>query len=284
MPTAALLTGAPDASPGEAADREATVAELCEQITHHIALGRYAPGMVLPAKVVAADLGVPAALLPRALRDLTAAGALIRKGPHISVPHALDERLSRARHLADRSLDQIAGGLYPPGGTLPAISEFARDRVAEPSLVRQALNLLEDEGWLGRRPGLGRVVLPSGWLLTPPRTADLPRRATGTAGLSEDEVRDAVRLAYTRWRSRQFLPPEDVERAWQEMRVIAAQVLPPIRPGSPHPMRRGERAAALVLEAASAPLPDAALYGLWHTACLAMGIRGLLAYACRRTP
>lgn len=268
----------------EAAEREATVAELCEQITCRITIGRYAPGMALPAKVLAADLGVPAPLLPRAFADLAEAGTLARTGDRIAVPHPSDERAWRARHLADRALDQIAARLYLPEVPLPGIAELARDRVTEPTVMRQALNVLEDEGWIGRKPGQGRVVLPSGWLLAPPRTVALPARATGTARRTEHEIRDAVRLAYTRWRSRQFLPPEDVETAWQEMRVIAVQVLPPTPPGSLHPLRRGERAAALVREAASAPLPDTALLGLWHTASLAMAIRGLLAYACRRTP
>nr|WSW48660.1 GntR family transcriptional regulator [Streptomyces sp. NBC_01001] len=277
-----MSTVAPDTGAVEAAAREATVAELCEQITRRISIGRYAPGMALPAKVLAADLGVPAALLPGAFADLAEAGTLARTGDRIAVPHPSDERAWRACHLANRFLDQVASRLYPPEAPLPGIAELARDRVTEPSLMRQALNVLEDEGWIGRKPGQGRVVLPSGWLLAPPRTVTLPAPATGTARLTEHEIRDAVRLAYTRWRSRQYLPPEDVERAWQEMRVIAVQVLPPTPPGSP--MRRGERATALVREAALTPLPDTALLGLWHTACLSMAIRGLLAYACRRTP
>ncbi|WP_331720496.1 GntR family transcriptional regulator (plasmid) [Streptomyces sp. NBC_00161] len=284
MSTAALLADAPNTSPVAAADREVTVAELCEQITDRITIRRYVPGMVLPARVVAADLGVPADLLPRAFADLAEAGTLARNGRRISVPHTSEERASRARDLAARTLDQVASRLYPPGAPLPGIAELARDRVTDPLLMRMALGRLEDEGWVGRKPGQGRVVLPSGWLLAPPRRTALPPRPVGSAILIEHEIRDAVRLAYTRWISRQFLPPEDVDRAWQEMRVIAAQVLPPMRPGRLHPLRRGERAAALVHEAASAPLPDAALYGLWHTACLAMAIRGLLAYSCRRTP
>ncbi|WP_369780130.1 hypothetical protein [Streptomyces sp. R33] len=261
-----------------------TVEEVCELITSDIELGRYVPGMVLSAKVVAADLGVPAALLPRAFADLAQAGTLARSGHHIAVPHTSDERALRARHLADRFLDQVAARLYPPEAPLPGIAELARDRVTEPSLMRMALSLLEEGGWVGRKPGRGRVVLPSGWLLAPPRTEALPPCATGTAGLAEHAIRDAVRLAYTRWRSRQFLPPEDVERAWQEMRVIAAHVLPSTLPGTLPSAYRGDRAVALVREAASAPLPDTALLGLWHTACLAMAIRGLLAYSCRRTP
>ncbi|MCX4632771.1 GntR family transcriptional regulator [Streptomyces sp. NBC_01443] len=266
------------------ASSNVTVEEICELITSGIEIGRYVPGMVLPAKVVAADLGVPAALLPRAFADLTQAGTLARNGYHIAVPHSPDERDSRARHLANRFLDQVAVRLYPPEVPLPGIAELARDRVTEPSLMRTALSLLQDEGWVGRKPGRGRVVLPSGWLLAPPRTVALPPLAGGMAGRAEHEIRDAVRLAYTRWRSRQFLPPEDVQRAWQEMRSIATHVLPSTPAGTPSSAYRGGRAVALVREAASAPLPDTALLGLWHTACLAMAIRGLLAYSCRRTP
>ncbi|MFF1344087.1 hypothetical protein ACFVYT_40810 [Streptomyces sp. NPDC058290] len=266
------------------ATSKVTVEEVCALLTSGIERGRYVPGMVLPAKVVAADLGVPAALLPRAFADLAQAGTLARNGHHIAVPHSADERDSRARHLADRFLDQVAARLYPPEVPLPGIAELARDRVTEPSLMRTALSLLEGEGWVGRKPGRGRVVLPSGWLLAPPRTVALPPIATGMAGLTENKIRNAVRLAYTRWRSRQFLPPEDVEQAWQEMRSIAMHVLPSTLPGTLPSGYRGERAVALVQEAASAPLPDTALLGLWHTACLAMAIRGLLAYSCRRTP
>lgn len=150
--------------------------------------------------------------------------------------------------------------------------------------MRMALGHLEDEGWIGRKAGRSRVVLPSGWLLAPPRTAAPPTRAAGTVGLTESEIRDAVRSAYTRWRSRHFLPPEDVERAWQQMRIVASQVLPSTLPRTVHPAYRGERALALLREAASAPLPGTAQLGLWHTACMAMPIRGLMAYACRKTP
>ncbi|MGW8779787.1 hypothetical protein ACWGNM_17245 [Streptomyces sp. NPDC055796] len=261
-----------------------TVEEVCGLITSGIELGRYVPGMVLPAKVVAVDLGVPAALLPRAFADLAQAGTLARNGHHIAVPHTSDERDSRARHLANRFLNQVAGRLYPPEARLPGIAELARDRVTEPSLMRTALSFLENEGWVGKKSGRGRIVLPSGWLLAPPRTVALPPLAADMDRLAEHAIRDAVRQAYTRWRSRQFLPPEDVWRAWQEMRNIAAHVLPSTLPGALPTAYRGDRAVALVREAASAPLPDTALLGLWHTACLAMAIRGLLAYSCRRTP
>ncbi|MFK0223946.1 hypothetical protein ACIQWN_37935 [Streptomyces vinaceus] len=281
MPTAVLVPVASDiAAPAE---RDVPVAELSDLINHHIATRRYSLGMVLPTSVVAADLGVPAARLRSAFADLTKDGTLALNGRRIAVPYPPDARLRAARRLAGRILTQVTAGLYPPCEVLPGVAELARHCISEPPLMRMALKLLEDDGWIGRTPARSRVVLPSGLLLAPAARTALPPRPDGGTGMTECRIRNVVRLAKNRWISRRFLPPEAVEQAWLEMRATAAQILPPPGRQRPRPMRREAHATARVREAATAPLPDTALLGLWHTACLAIAIRDLLFYVGRRT-
>ena len=56
--------------------------------------------------------------------------------------------------------DRIAGGQWPAGSPLPAQRELADEFGVSMMTLRQALQLLADEGLVGARPGLGTYVAP----------------------------------------------------------------------------------------------------------------------------
>ncbi|MEU5811549.1 GntR family transcriptional regulator [Streptomyces sp. NPDC047718] len=269
------------------AAQDVTVAQICEQVRTHVKSGRYAPGMGLSIKAVAEDLDASKDLVPEVFAELVGAGVLARSGSRFRVPVAQDDRVLRARHLADRFRNQIAAGIYSPGAPLPCTESLAGEHVTDGELMRMALRLLEDEGWLGmKRSGncLARVVRPRARQLPPPPTAPPVPRAPGAAPLSENDVRTAIWTAHNRWVSRQFQTPEAVEAAWRQMQAVATQVLQPAVRVSPSPIRPWKQAAARVRHSASAPLPDTSLLGVWHTAWLASAVRTLLAYEHARHP
>lgn len=65
----------------------------------------------------------------------------------------------------------IAGGAYPPGGTVPSEASLAAEHGIAVHTVRRALGLLRTEGLVEVRAGLGtRVAIPDD-------ESDLPTRA-----------------------------------------------------------------------------------------------------------
>ncbi|MFD8414048.1 hypothetical protein ACFV2Q_20195 [Streptomyces sp. NPDC059650] len=286
-----MLTPAPEA-PAPAADaatvQSTTLAQVRTQVRAHVTHGRYASGMSLSVKAVATDLHVPEDLVRPAFADLAAAGVVARNGYRYRVPPAPEERGVRARHLADRFRDEIAAGIHFPGGSLLSVDGLAGDYVTDPELVRTAFRHLESEGLLGwKRYGAcrARVVLPSARQLQAAPTAQPVPRPPSSAPPTEDEIRTAISQAHSRWVSRQFQPPEAVEAAWQHMRSIAMHIVPPTVPLGTLAARPWERQAVRrVRHAAVTLLPDTSLFGMWHTAYLAVAVRTFLTYQRRRTP
>ncbi|MEK9518211.1 GntR family transcriptional regulator [Streptomyces venezuelae] len=254
------------------------VAEISARITAHVARRRYAPGMLLSREATAGDLGVPADLVPLAFADLSAAGVLTSSHHRTMVCGARDERPGRARHLADRLLDQMAFGLYPPESSLPGAAELGDYTVSDVKLVTEALWLLEHDGWIARRRGRPALVLPSAHLLARPEyLAELPPAQGGRCPAPE-VLRLAMREAHNAWRHRRFLPPEEVTARWESLREMAVELLADRTEDTIGPPDRGQHAVLLLQEAVHAPLPDTSLLGMWHTARLAAALRLFLTF------
>uniref|UniRef100_A0AAU2JZS6 GntR family transcriptional regulator n=1 Tax=Streptomyces sp. NBC_00049 TaxID=2903617 RepID=A0AAU2JZS6_9ACTN len=254
------------------------VAEIAARIAAHVTSLRYAPGIQLSRETTAADLGVPAALVRLAFTDLSAAGVLASSHHRTMVRGARDERPRRVRHLADRLLDQVAFGLYPPGCSLPGADELGDYCVSDVALVTEALRFLEHEGWIDRKRGRPALVLASAHLLAPPgQIAALPR-AEGGACPALAVVHHAMREAHNAWRHRRFLPPEEVVTRWESLREMAVQILAAGAENAVGPADRGRHAVLLLREAVHAPLPDTSLLGMWHTARLAAAVRVFLTF------
>ncbi|MER6516721.1 hypothetical protein ABT246_07600 [Streptomyces sp. NPDC001553] len=252
------------------------VAQIAARIAAHVASRRYAPGMLLSRETTAADLGVPAELVPLAFADLSAAGVLTSSHHRAMVCGARDERPGRVRHLADRLLDQVAFGLYPPECSFPGAEELGGYTVSDVALVTEALRLLEHEGWIARRRGRPALVLASAHLLArPAHLATLPP-AERWERPAPTVLHHAMREAHNHWRHRRFLPPEEVEARWQSLRDMAVQLLAAGTEDTVGPADRVRHAVLLLQEAVHAPLPDASLLGMWHTARLAAALRVFL--------
>lgn len=62
------------------------------------------------------------------------------------------------RQIVDQMRFQIASGLMPAGAELPSTRSLARELGVNPMTVSKSYGLLEEDGWLERRPGLPLVV------------------------------------------------------------------------------------------------------------------------------
>jgi len=51
-----------------------------------------------------------------------------------------------------------AGGLYPPGQQLPSVRELAGQLAINPNTVAKAFRILEEQGVIERRRGLGTLI------------------------------------------------------------------------------------------------------------------------------
>ncbi|MBP6900401.1 MAG: GntR family transcriptional regulator [Burkholderiaceae bacterium] len=60
----------------------------------------------------------------------------------------------------DQLQRRVAGGQLVAGDELPSVRELAQALAVNPMTVSKAYSLLEAEGWLERRRGLGMVVAP----------------------------------------------------------------------------------------------------------------------------
>lgn len=74
------------------------------------------------------------------------------------------------RQLVDQVRRLVAGGQLAPGDTLPSVREVAQQLTVNPMTVSKAYGLLEIEGLLERRRGVGMTVAARG--LTAPDPAD----------------------------------------------------------------------------------------------------------------
>lgn len=100
------------------------------------------------------------------------------------------------RQIVDQVRRQIAGGQLRPGIELPSVRAVAQQHAINPMTVSKAYSLLEAEGLLERRRGMGMVVAGQG-----ARSAVDPERLL--APLLQALVRQAAELG---------LPPETLHR------------------------------------------------------------------------
>jgi GntR family transcriptional regulator len=100
------------------------------------------------------------------------------------------------RQIVDQVRRQMAGGQLRPGMELPSVRALAQQHAINPMTVSKAYSLLESEGLLERRRGMGMVVAGQG----AHRAVD-PERLL--APLLQALVRQAAELG---------LPPETLHR------------------------------------------------------------------------
>ncbi|WP_231911182.1 MULTISPECIES: GntR family transcriptional regulator [Streptomyces] len=86
-------------------------------------------------------------------------------------------------------LDQIAGGIFPPGSRLPPQRETAKEFGVARDTVQRALRKLADEGYIQSRQGSGTRVL------RPPRGEERWTRPGLLRGSLGQLVQDAFRVA-----------------------------------------------------------------------------------------
>jgi GntR family transcriptional regulator len=98
------------------------------------------------------------------------------------------------RQIVDQVRRQIAGGQWRPGIELPSVRTVALQHAINPMTVSKAYSLLEAEGLLERRRGMGMVVAGRGArsaadpeTLLAPLLQALVRQA-GELGLSPDAL------------------------------------------------------------------------------------------------
>lgn len=66
------------------------------------------------------------------------------------------------RQIVDQVRRQMASGQWPPGTELPSVRAVAQQHAINPMTVSKAYSLLEAEGLLERRRGMGMVVAGQG--------------------------------------------------------------------------------------------------------------------------
>lgn len=71
---------------------------------------------------------------------------------------AVNDTVPIYRQIVDQVRRQIAGGQLRTGDELPSVRSVAQEQVINPMTVSKAYSLLEAEGLLERRRGMGMVV------------------------------------------------------------------------------------------------------------------------------
>lgn len=66
------------------------------------------------------------------------------------------------RQLIDQARRLVAGGQLAPGDVLPSVRDIAQALAVNPMTVSKAYNMLETEGVLTRRRGIGMLVAERG--------------------------------------------------------------------------------------------------------------------------
>lgn len=77
---------------------------------------------------------------------------------HINFSIAPSDPTPIYRQIVDQVRRQIAGGVIVPGQELPSVRAMAQQHTINPMTVSKAYSLLEAEGLLERRRGMGMVV------------------------------------------------------------------------------------------------------------------------------
>jgi len=108
----------------------------------------------------------------------------------------LDERsgVTTYLQLVQQVRDALRLGMLQPGDRLPTAREVVADLAINPNTVRKAYGLLEDEGLVTGRPGLGTFVTRSLAGPSPDSQAVLGRslldwlKSARAAGLDDDSI------------------------------------------------------------------------------------------------
>ena len=102
------------------------------------------------------------------------------------------------RQIVDQTCQLVVSGQLPPGGLLPSVRAVAAELGINPMTVSKAYSLLERDGIVARRRGLGMVVVAT--TITPaeairPQALALVEAARRLR-LSRGDVADAIDLAW----------------------------------------------------------------------------------------
>ena len=102
------------------------------------------------------------------------------------------------RQIVDQTCQLIASGQLPPGELLPSVRVLAGDLGVNPMTVSKAYSLLERDGIVGRRRGLGMVVqratITAAETIRPQTLALV--EAAKRLRLTPEDVVDAIHLAW----------------------------------------------------------------------------------------
>ena len=103
------------------------------------------------------------------------------------------------RQIVDQTCQLVAGGQLPPGQRLPSVRAMAADLGINPMTVSKAYSLLERDGVVTRRRGLGMVVAET--VMTPadtirPQTIALVEAARRLR-LTRKDIEQAIDLAWS---------------------------------------------------------------------------------------
>ena len=102
------------------------------------------------------------------------------------------------RQIVDQTCQLVASGQLPPGELLPSVRAVAAELGINPMTVSKAYTLLERDGIVARRRGLGMVVVKT--TITPAETIRPQALALVEAArrlrLTRKDVADAIDLAW----------------------------------------------------------------------------------------
>lgn len=110
------------------------------------------------------------------------------------------------QQLVDQIKSAAASGMYPPGRQLPSVRELAGQLAINPNTVARAFSILEDQGIIVRRQGLGSFVSEA------PLPRDLSSLENKFRGLlveayhlrvGADQLRDMLDAALRQWAKRE---------------------------------------------------------------------------------
>lgn len=87
------------------------------------------------------------------------------------------------QQLVDQIKSAAASGMFPPGGQLPSVRELAGELAINPNTVARAYSILENQGIIVRKQGLGTFV------------ADMPGTEIDTSSL-RDKLEQVLIEAY----------------------------------------------------------------------------------------
>ncbi|MFI7452400.1 GntR family transcriptional regulator [Nonomuraea sp. NPDC049714] len=132
---------------------------IAETLRARIENGELAPGQQLPGEAATAEeFGVSKGTARQALQLLAGERlitAIHGKGWFVGGP---EHARTRADAVAAEFRQDISTGKLAPGSVLPGENTLAQERGVGRVTIRRAFALLETEGVIEKRPGMGRVV------------------------------------------------------------------------------------------------------------------------------